>query len=189
MLDPAITPKVFDYELEQPPNSFDFTKTQSPQPVIEYTPPAVAPNFFNQDELPAIAAPGKQTVATVGVLVATAYASYYGERHGWFVDLPDALRASSESMAHPIIGYIGWRATSHLLRFTPNSVKHTASLTVATYANFFVEELQQNLSPPNPHYNYLASHNKFETTKDYLFALAGAGLAFWQSKRNAANQT
>ena len=87
------------------------------------------------------------------------------------------------SSAHPFVGFIGAAVGMKVAqRLTKNKSERNMALVVgAATANFYTEAAQQLILQPFPEYYFWATPQ--ETAKDYLFALAGAGLYAALKKR------
>ena len=102
-------------------------------------------------------------------------------------DMPDVLRATVESGAHPILGFVGGLAARALSnRFFEGSKQAYLWMGVAAAtANDLGSEIAQDhlLSGVRPFY---APEHAYESTKDLAFALAGFGIAVLLSRNRAA---
>ncbi len=108
-----------------------------------------------------------------GIVAALAHsAQVYGIMDGWG-EIP---RGVGQSLKHPFLGYLG-SIFGYTLARSKSIAKQFWSVAVwSTTSNFSGEGGQFLLTPQSDESNIFAEHNRVETFKDLMFALAiGAG--------------
>ncbi|MBI3494944.1 hypothetical protein HY004_03115 [Candidatus Saccharibacteria bacterium] len=119
----------------------------------------------------------KTKLKTAAVLSATAIAATIGEHYGVDKMLPHGLREVATSLRHPAVGFLGAFVAdkvsrSRLFKKKDNDVAMGIGATVANFAT----ETAQGQVIFHEYFQYLGTSKLPETTKDYVFALAGAAI-------------
>jgi hypothetical protein len=122
-------------------------------------------------------------VALGGVAAVSKWAEYKGMDHG--MEAPE--RWVTDSAAHPLIGYMGaWAADMATTRFNPlEKVKVQTAWLGATAANFATEGIQSVTIAASQFVDFWSAHNRMETSRDYVGALAGLVFYLWRDRRRA----
>lgn len=120
-------------------------------------------------------------ILTAVGLGATAVLALAAQRFGLTNELQQPFEAGSESLAHPVLGYMGAWAADTLSKQESKGVRAGAALLGATFVNFAAETAQSAVVASPEYINYLAASNQLETGKDLGAALLGMGLYIWQN--------
>ncbi len=143
---------------------------------------SVAPEKLGS--LPPLPESMRTKVYTASALGGAALLATTAEYLGVTNTLPEVPKFIASSLAHPVLGYTGaWAATSAFGRIS-DRFRTSVAIAGATVANFVTEKTQSALIADPQYINFLSAQNLPETTKDYAFALLGAGLFILQNRRD-----
>lgn len=151
----------------------------------------------------------KATAGVLGAIAAVATTGQYNDYYwGYGVKAPDIVEAAMNSTGHPFVGFVGAVSAIALTnrpkrglprkkflhknaesdaQTTRRASRALATIQGGAIANFYVEGLQ--VIARHPTEENLFWNAPRETAKDYIFALAGAGLYLAISKSKNKNKT
>lgn len=133
-----------------------------------------------------------ENVRIAAGLSAVAIISQVAEMKGMGKELPSPIGATVNSMAHPVLGYMGaWMgvvASTKVGKISSRAYNVAGALAATIALDVASEGVQSVRGAGGPYENPVSTNNSFETAKDLGFALAGMGIFYYLNRRKSKTE-